>query len=419
MPIIKIAQFSDLHYCPDKLEEADKCFSAGVTEAIQRGVDAVIITGDSTDHALDAHSPATRALAAQLKRLSRVCPVLMLQGTFSHEPPGFLRMISMVSEKYPISVADGISQWAFVPGTGFTQITAEGIKDSSPATMVVSAIPTLNKSSVASLCEGVVDAAGEHARNIISGIIRGWADFHLAQRRLGRATVVLSHGTVFNSISEHGVPMAGTDHELGVDTLFASQANAVMLGHIHKHQHWVEDGRVIAYPGSIGRFHHGEIGNKGWIEWTINTVSPEEGRPGEEGTQIDFVHTPSRKNVDIVFDGPPDLDLIKTRAVECEGAYVRIRYTVDEEHRHNVDRAAIRLILEKAADLKIEGTTLVVQRQRAQGISTASMGDKLRLWATVTGTPDVVVLGEKLQLLETTPASEIADAVVAKVTAVA
>jgi exonuclease SbcD len=123
--------------------------------------------------------------------------------------------------------------------------------------------------------------------------------------------------------------------------------------------------------------------------------------------------------VDIVFDGPPDLDVIKARAVECEGAYVRIQYAVDEEYRHNVDRAAIRLILEKAADLKIEGKILIVTRQRAQGISTVSMGDKLRLWATVTGTPDVDALGERLQLLETTPASEIAEALVAKVTAVA
>lgn len=416
MPTIKIAQFSDLHYCPNHLEEADRCFTAGVTEAISRGVDAVIITGDSTDHALDAHSPATRALAAQLKRLSRVCPVLMLQGTFSHEPPGFLRMISMVNEDYPISVADGISQWALVPNLGFIQLRGTDVESS--ATMVVSAMPTLNKAAVASLCEGVVDAASEHARGIISGIIRGWADFHLEQRRQGRATVVLSHGTVFNSISEHGVPMAGTDHELGVDTLFGSQANAVMLGHIHKHQQWEEGGRVIAYPGSIGRFHHGEIGEKGWIEWTINTLSSEQDAM-EEGTSLDFVPTPSRKNVDIVFDGPPDLDVIKARAVECEGAYVRIQYAVDEEYRHNVDRAAIRLILEKAADLKIEGKILIVTRQRAQGISTVSMGDKLRLWATVTGTPDVDALGERLQLLETTPASEIAEALVAKVTAVA
>lgn len=406
---VKIAQFSDLHYSPGKLDEADRCFEAAVTAAICMGVDAAIITGDSTDHALDAHSPATRALAAQLKRLSEHCPVLMLQGTFSHEPPGFLRMISMVSTRYPISVADGISQWGLIPGAGFVRYSDE-FQDRTK--LVVSAMPTLNKANVAMLTEHVVDAASENARDVISSIIRGWAGFHVSQRERGIATMVISHGTVFNSISEHGVPMAGTDHELGVDTLFDAKADAVALGHIHKHQVWQNGTQKIAYPGSIGRFHHGEEGDKGWILWTLVTRGMGHESTGEEGAHIEFMPTPSRRNVDMVFEGPPDLKEIEARKHECEGAFVRIRYTIDEEHRQNVDRAAIRLILEKAAEVQIEGRTCIIQRQRAQGISTVSMSEKLKLWATVTGTPGADVLLDRLQLLETAAADEIAQQVV-------
>ena len=93
---ISIAQMSDLHYSAGNLAESDRCFSAAVSQAIAARVDCAIITGDSTDHAMDAHSPAIEALAKQLQRLADHCPVLMLQGTFSHEPPGLLKMLAMV-----------------------------------------------------------------------------------------------------------------------------------------------------------------------------------------------------------------------------------------------------------------------------------------------------------------------------------
>jgi len=411
---IKIAHFSDIHYSAGNLEEADRCFTAAVTAAICSGISAAIITGDSTDHALDAHSPATRALAAQVKRLSDHCPVLMLQGTFSHEPPGFLRMLALVSGRYTVSVADGVSQWGLVPGVAFIRFDENTAFTYS---MMVSAMPTLNKAHVASLTEHVVDAASEQARDVISSIIRSWAPRHIAMREKGVPSMVISHGTVFNSISEHGVPMAGTDHELGIDTLFAAKADAVALGHIHKHQVWEDGPQKIAYAGSIGRFHHGEEGDKGWILWTLATRLPGHEPTGEEGAHIEFMPTPSRRNIDMVFEGPPDLEAIKARKDECSGAYVRIRYTIDEEHRQNVDRAAIRLILEKAADLKIEGRTCIVQRQRAQGISTVTMTEKLKLWATVTGTPGIDELQERLQLLETVSADEIATQAVERITA--
>lgn len=406
---VKVAHFSDLHYSAGNLDEADRCLTAAVTAAICSGVDAAIITGDSTDHALDAHSPATRALAAQVKRLSDHCPVLMLQGTFSHEPLGFLRMLSMVSTRHAISVADGISQWGLVPGIGFVRYCENSAFSFK---LIVSAMPTLNKAHVAALTEDVVDAASENARDVIATVIRRWGDFHVAHREKGIPSMVISHGTVFNSISEHGVPMAGTDHELGIDTLFDAKADAVALGHIHRHQVWEEGPQKIAYAGSIGRFHYGEEGEKGWVLWTLNTRAALEEDSLDHGAHIEFVPTPSRRNVEFVFEGPPDLEVIKARQIECEGAFVRIQYTIDEEHRQNVDRAAIRHILEKAADLKIEGRVCIVQRQRAQGISTVTMSEKLKLWATVTGTPGVDELHDRLQMLETASADEIVNGVV-------
>ena len=108
--MIRIAQFSDLHYSARNLVEADRCFRHAVDRAIALKVDAAVVSGDSTDHALDLHSPAVERLARNIRRLADHCPVLMLQGTFSHEPPGTLSMFRLLGGRYPVHVADRIGQ---------------------------------------------------------------------------------------------------------------------------------------------------------------------------------------------------------------------------------------------------------------------------------------------------------------------
>ena len=98
--MIKVAQFSDLHFSGKNLDEAGRCFGFAVDQAIRHGMDAAVISGDATDHALDVHSPAVERLAREVRRLADHCPVLMLQGTFSHEPPGTQRP-SSISATWP------------------------------------------------------------------------------------------------------------------------------------------------------------------------------------------------------------------------------------------------------------------------------------------------------------------------------
>ena len=64
--MIKVAQFSDLHFSGKNLDEAGRCFGFAVDQAIGRGVDAAVISGDATDHALDVHSPAVERLAREV-----------------------------------------------------------------------------------------------------------------------------------------------------------------------------------------------------------------------------------------------------------------------------------------------------------------------------------------------------------------
>jgi exonuclease SbcD len=192
----------------------------------------------------------------------------------------------------------------------------------------------------------------------------------------------VSHGTVFGCTTEHGVPMAGFDHEFTTGSLFDAGAQAVLLGHIHHHQCWERDGglgrRRVAYAGSIGRFHHGEAGDKGFLLWQV----------GADSATCRLETTPARRTVDISFDGKPDLGALRAALVAqpVEGAWVRLRWSVPEEERNDVDRAAMRELLAGAAGVQFEGRILPVVRVRSGGIGQAgAMRDKVAAWAVVVG----------------------------------
>jgi DNA repair protein SbcD/Mre11 len=301
---LRVAHFSDLHYGPRNLAEADRCFGTAIDRAIGIGVDAAVISGDSTDHALDLHSPSATALVARVRQLADHCPVLMLQGTWSHEPPGTLSVFRELGGRHAVQVADRIGQVGLTASGGWVACAGwrfEELPDGLVA--LFSCLPSVNRAAVAATL-GAAEAAtatGEH----IATLLRGFAPSHRTARLRGVPTLLVSHGTVFGCISEHGVPMAGFDHEFTTGSLFDAGASAVLLGHIHRHQCWERDDgdgrRCIAYAGSIGRFHHGEAGNKGFLLWQVE--------PGPAACRLEV--TPARRTLDISFDGKPDLEALR------------------------------------------------------------------------------------------------------------
>jgi len=403
---IRIAHFSDLHYGPKNLAEADRCFGDAIDQAIRLNAQAAVLSGDATDHAMDLHAPAAVKLAAQVRRLADQCPVLMLQGTYSHEPPGALAIFRLLGGRYPVHAADRIQQVGLTADRGWT--ASEGWRfESIPAGLLAlfTCVPTVNKAVVAAAVGA--GAAAQAVGEQLADLLQGFAPIHRAARALGIPTIGVSHGTVFGCVSEHGVPMAGFDHEFTTGSLFAAEAQAFLLGHIHRHQSWQFDGaagrQCIAYPGSIGRFHYGEEGAKGFLLWEVDA----------DGATFKLEPTPARRTIDIVFDGKPDLDALReaTARQDIAGAFVRVRWTVAEEDRHEVDRAAIQRLLEGAAQAKLEGRIVPVVRTRAAGISRlGSLEDKVHIWAQATQADPTPLLACLARLAAATP-DEIAERV--------
>lgn len=369
-------KLSDLHYSAKNLVEADRCFTYAIDRAIAMKVDAAVISGDATDHALDVHAPAIERLACNVRRLVDHCPVLMLQGTYSHEPPGTLSIFRLLGGRYAVHVADRIEQvalthdahWLPSPAWRFDSLP-EGLR------ALFSCVPTVNKATVATAVGAATasEAVGEQ----LALLLRGFAPANRMAREADVPTIGVSHGTVYGCLTEHGVPMAGFDHEFTTANLFGAQAQAFMLGHIHRHQAWESSGQMIAYPGSIGRFHYSEEGEKGFLLWEINA----------QRARFTLEPTPARRTIDISFEGKPDLDAIRSLVAEqnIEGAFVRVRWTVPDEDRHEVDCRAIERVLERAAEVKLEGRIIPVVRTRAAGISRAlTIADKISAWAKAT-----------------------------------
>ncbi|WP_326533676.1 metallophosphoesterase family protein [Pseudorhodoferax sp.] len=405
---MRIAHFSDLHFGTKTLDEADRCFGAAIDRAAELGAEAAVVSGDATDHALDLHSPAAARLVAQVRRLADHCPVLMLQGTYSHEPPGTLAVFRSLGGRHPVHVADRIGQvallrdghWRASPAWRFDAVPGD-------AAALFTCVPTVNKAVVAAAC-GAADA-GQAVGDHVAQLLAGYAPIHREARRAGVPTVGVSHGTVFGCLSEHGVPMAGFDHEFTTGSLFSAHAQAFMLGHIHRHQSWSQrddaGDQVVAYAGSIGRFHYGEEGDKGFLLWDVNA----------NAARCRLEATPARRTVDIDFAGRPDLEVLRRVLAEQDvaGASVRVRWTVAVEDRDAVDRDSMRSLLKLAADTKLEGRVVSVARSRVEGISgMARIEDKVRAWAAVSQVSAPSMLGCLVSLRESTP-EEIARSVLA------
>lgn len=383
-----IVHLSDIHYCDKYLEEVDRCMNAAVEHMYSaERPDLIVLSGDTFDHRLEQNSPALLAAIGRVHSLSGLAPVLILQGTLSHDAPHSIDVFRHIRGDFPIYVADRIEQ-IVLDRDGQLGRLVEG-KLLLGDQLLISCLPAVNKGHVAAAvgAENAAEAMGDQ----VAALLAGWAPSHEAARLAGIPSIVVSHGTVSGSLTEHGVPMAGLDHEFTVGSLFASRANAVMLGHIHQHQHWANDVTVVAYPGSLGRLHYGEHGVKGYLMWNVEPYN----------TAFQFVPTPACELLDIDFPGAPDMEHLAKLAKDAPAhARVRLRYVLDEEHRASADKPAMAALFAHCAEVKIEGRIAPVQRQRAAGIGQApSLDEKLVRWCELTSTASTPLL-ERLAALQ-------------------
>ncbi|MCE2986147.1 MAG: hypothetical protein LW849_10550, partial [Burkholderiales bacterium] len=215
MEPVKVLQISDLHYSKETLDQIDRCFEYALNQARQAAVDLIAITGDATDYRLEINSPAFIRLAQRIREATDIAPVLMLQGTYSHEPPGSLNVFRYFGGKYPIKVIDTWSRIALV-GTDLVTTDPYSLIDGSR--LDIWGLPVLNKAAVVGLAGGLEsDVAYTTA---ISSLLRSISDSTRQSAQHSVPSLLMSHGTIVGSTTETGIPLSGLDHEFTLDALF-------------------------------------------------------------------------------------------------------------------------------------------------------------------------------------------------------
>jgi DNA repair protein SbcD/Mre11 len=386
-PVMKVAHFADIHYCQKHLEEVDRCFTAAVDQLIaDDDIDFVVIAGDSTDHQMAVHDPAFLALAKQVSRLASKWPVLMLQGTFSHEPIGVLRLLGLLSSN--IFVGERVETVCWSKGRGWATVDVDSLLDGCD--FVVSCLPSLNKA----LHYG--SGEGQYQAKLVSDLT-GFARVNSLAREKGVPSMLVSHGTVSGAVTEQGMTLNGTDHEYAASDLLAANASAVMLGHIHQYQRWATaDGkRVVAYSNAVGRLHFGDHGDKGFLLWDVLADSAVES----------VVKTPARNMVTWKFAGAPDKAEFERLLQIAADTCIRVDYAIDEEHVSTVDQKAIESALLSAGAklVKFERKIVRLERdKRSEVVSGQSVDALLASSMAAHQTPDSVrprLLEKLLQLV--------------------
>jgi len=295
---MKIIHTGDIHECPTNQDEVDVVMAALLLEAERDRPDAFVFAGDLFESGVLLHSTTTDKAVKHITAFASIAPVLLLQGTFSHDAPGSLNVFKSLHTTHPIFVADRICQVAIILGGNWVQSAGAQFHAIPPgADAVFSCLPTVNKAYIAAMFG--VKGVGAAATSYVTDILQGFRHLNRQCRAAEIPAIFVAHGTLNGAITEHGVPMVGFDHEFSQRSIADADFTAGMLAHIHKPQRWdMDDDLIISYCGSPGRYHYGEEGDKVFNRWTFAGARP----------SLETVTLPARRLIHISFDGPPCFD---------------------------------------------------------------------------------------------------------------
>jgi exonuclease SbcD len=405
---MKFCHLADLHFSvkPEKLEEVMRCSNAALSSIKDSSPDLIILAGDTCDEhdgPIRIDSDTARALIQFVLACADIAPVAVVMGTPSHDrrTPELLRFLRGANQIY---VADKIEM---------VQLTSYGFEpygnrsDAQAGTKcVLTFLPSPDKAKIVGTFGGTSKqlttmAAKEILQDTLAYIGEVNQTVHPDVPR-----ILIGHGMITGSEYSSGTVATGEDLEYGIHDLNQTNADYKAFGHVHKFQEF--PGHIV-YAGSLGRLNFGEKEEKGFVMAQF--------AEGRNGFSMTFCPTPARRFLFLETtweDG--GLDAIAAEVdkglAECQGADVRLRYSIPEEERHAVNRTDIaeKFIAAGARNVRVEPTIIPKIRQRAAGISQiCTLSDKILKWGDTVG---VEIPKRVLSIADTIEGDEVAELVV-------
>lgn len=218
--MIKIIHTGDWHLggaYPEKAAQSSKFMIDQISnpESPAYLPDAILFGGDTTDRPLHVHSEKLAPFYDLVR--ATTCPIVLLQGTISHEPLGTINNIAALSDR--VSVIDSPFQTIEI------------------GPMFVMGLPGLYKPQLAKWLKEMgseidaFDNPAEAIREILQKLGENFAPGPM---------ILLGHWTLSGCITPTGQKMVGADLEVGLQDLALTNADAVLLNHIHQAQEWKE-----------------------------------------------------------------------------------------------------------------------------------------------------------------------------------
>ena len=356
--MIKVVHIGDLHLgglYPEKSIASMEFLLAQLEDSTSPAYhpDLIVCTGDTTEKSLHVKDPNLSPLTDLIQA---PFPKVFLQGTPSHEPYGFLENLWKTSgQSFILMNKPEIIQ---VPGT---QISIAALPAISWATLNKWAMDRFGQTA---------ETPEENVRSILASFANEWNNPQTGPRLL------IGHWTVTGCMTPTGQTLYASDMAIGLADVALAQADAVLLGHIHKVQHWNvgDDNAPISYCGSSHNANWGELDAKSFsvFEFPETGGIPELTRilyPSKPMLEIKILYTGEQVDGDWEFNLVGDIELPEFIEL-ARGADVKLKYERPKELAPQVDDIYQRIKFhELGIELTVvEGTLLPTDRNRIPDI---------------------------------------------------
>ena len=275
---MKIAHISDLHGCKEHLEDYKTSmseFNAYVTRDVP---DLIAISGDTYDASmLNTESSGFDIVNGEIQKAANIAPVVMVEGTPSHDVDGSLDVFKRMESRYGITVLQ--------PGKPYF-LARHAVEDCIGViddvggldipSLLILGIPEPRKKYLLANGTAGKDETEEAVRNAMHQLCFQLAAIRAQYKDL--PCLVVYHGDVAGTTLQNNETVErGTGIAITIDELADIGADYYALGHIHKPQ---QVGTLPAYyAGSIYAKNFGEAHKPGWnlveIEKAFSTKLPQ------------------------------------------------------------------------------------------------------------------------------------------------
>jgi exonuclease SbcD len=376
MSKVRIGHISDLHIQDgERAPEIAHVLEVAGNEMRKAKVDRIIITGDIFD---SLSSPSERELFANtLDQWLEFSDVDIVRG--NHDRLGDLLLFARLKGAHEARV--------FERSGGYMR-----------RGLYVFALPWFDKSFIAAMCSAGdedADSLGSKLQQATQTVLNGIRSLAQdAEKTWGNdvIAVLAGHVLVGGSTVSTGQTLIGTTVEVPHHALADAGCEAVLLGHVHKHQTFAGSERV-AYAGSPWRLNFGEPEDKGFRLLELERTAGQ-----TKLISANFVQLPARRIelVDIDLTTPAararfaedPLHLLAPHLKDCNDSMVRVRYSIAPEHLAAVDQEALARVVKNRGAFQVKTEAIVVHktRTRAPEIAQAvSPLDKLLVYLKAKG----------------------------------